>query len=162
MEFVERAWASRAWAAFYSIESIEEVVQDEQRLAHGLGVDAVGGVLWSVDLAAEHDWRGLARPHRDESGGRDAERRGVASAAHRAHEAPHALTRAAHQSIVHLEKGNMVGGATREKVVVLDAVQMRRFFEQIVERIVIPKGDQDAYEVSAHGFTRDVKAPFAY
>ena len=55
----------------------------------------------------------------------------------------------------------MIGRAAGQEVVVLDAVQVRCFFEQIIQRIVVPERDQDVEEIGPHRLTRDIEPPFA-
>ena len=56
----------------------------------------------------------------------------------------------------------MVGGAAREKVVVLDAVQMGCLLQQVVDRVVVSKWNQDMQKVCAHRAAGDVQPTVAH
>ena len=51
----------------------------------------------------------------------------------------------------------MIGRASGEIIVVLDPVQVGRFFEQIVDRVVVPERDQRVQEIGDDRTARDVE-----
>ena len=159
MELIEPPRLAHPRAAF---EDVEDVIEDEQRLAERLGVDALGHVVGRVNLAAENDRRGLARQHGHERRGRDQPRRLVVAPAEPGRDPPQRFPQARPQAVVHFKERHVVGGAAGNVVVVLDAVQVRRFFQQVGEGVVVAEGDEGADEVGAERRARDEHPPFAH
>src|SRR5437899_7087549 len=144
MIFAELARLGDARPALYQVQP---VVEDAERFAQRLRVDAVGGVVRRVDLAPQHQRRNLARTKGDEGRGRDPAL-ALAMAAEPAR-APQQIPQPVAPAPAHFQEADVVGGTARDEGVVLDAVEVRALLQEVVELLVARVGEEGAYEGGA-------------
>ena len=122
-----------------------------ERLAQRLGIDAVGRILRRVNLAAKDKRRGLAGTHRNERRRRDLQ----------FFLSSEVFPNPIEQAVVDFEPRDVVRGAAGEKAVVLDAVQVGGFFEQVIQTVVAGERNEGAHKIGAQARAGDIHAPFA-